>query len=576
MLNEEAKQRFIKKMKYPEDFINQVICGDCLEVLKTFPDESVDCVITSPPYWGLRDYGVSGQFGLEKTPEEYVAKMVEVFREVKRVLKKEGIMFLNLGDSYAGNKEGNTETFKNPRLVSNTFNKRVPNFADFLKRRFEEGIFFFGSSDPRGSSTESIHILIYDKRSPDLVFKPFFSAKRVSIKNGQYDFCEVGGFLNAPVNCWISSSLHLTLPNHTNTESFLDIPDYIGIIITAGNLDSDSALRTASANTIKNSKTSFPIKITREPITKSGVNDIFVFDTFAFHTGSKGISQVHAIDKSVSLLDSSKFFASGLGDFRIRETSEEKLSLSLHNGTDICFLGVRHNLFVVNNGLTPYYSILDKANKRKNYFQAKQEIGIPFLVRQALMEDGWICRQTIIWHKPNPMPESVNDRCTKSHEYIFLLAKSQKYYFDNEAIKEKAAFPDDLDRPRNGRTMNMTANTKKFDNTQGGGGTSFKGHSGYYKQDGTPISDGNRNKRSVWTITTKPFKEAHFATFPEDLIVPMVKAGCPKGGIILDPFMGAGTTALVAQKLGRKYLGIELNPAYIKIAENRLRQEILL
>lgn len=316
--------------------LNKIYQGDCIEVLKTFPDESVDCCITSPPYWGLRDYGVDGQLGLEKTPEEYVANMVKVFGEVKRVLKKEGTCWLNLGDSYAS--------------------------AWAAGRRSVVG---------QGSR----------------------SGRRVQMGNGL----------------------------------------------------------------------------------------------------------------------------------------KEK---------DLC--------------------------------------GIPWRVAFALQADGWYLRQDLIWHKPNPMPESVTDRCTKAHEYIFLLAKSQKYYFDNEAIKERAAFPDDLDRPRNGRTMNMTANTrKKFDKSQGGGGTSFKGHSGYYKADGSLISDGMRNKRSVWTITTKPFAEAHFATFPENLIVPMVKAGCPVGGVVLDPFMGAGTTALVSQNFNRNYLGIELNPEYIKIANERLKQPIL-
>ena len=309
---------------------NKIIQGDSLAVLKTLPDESVDCCITSPPYWGLRDYGVVGQLGLEKTPEEYVAKMVEVFREVKRVLKKEGTLWLNLGDSYVS---GKSRYSSSPQTISG-------------KSR----------NEPENNN------------KPDLYYHPYLKDK------------------------------------------------------------------------------------------------------------------------------------------------------------DLC--------------------------------------GIPWRVAFALQADGWYLRQDIIWHKPNPMPESVTDRCTKSHEYIFLLAKSQKYYFDNEAIKEpvaevslkRAEYGWDCDRPS---TKNKDGiHTKKM-------GERF-------------VNPNGRNKRSVWTITTKPFKEAHFATFPEDLIVPMVKAGCPKGGIILDPFMGAGTTALVAQKLGRKYLGIELNPAYIKIAENRLRQEILL
>ena len=302
---------------------NQIIQGDTLEVLKTWPDEFVDCCITSPPYWGLRDYGCEGQLGLEKTPEEYVAKMVEVFREVKRVLKKEGTCWLNLGDSYANEKVGNTETRIHKKAVQNTYKK--------------------GNSN---------------------------------------------------------------LPH-------------------------------------------------------------------------------------------------------------------------------------------------------------KNLVGIPWRVAFALQADGWYLRQDIIWHKPNPMPESVTDRCTKSHEYIFLLAKSQKYYFDNEAIKEPYTSP-----------MNRWGGQKlvaKGESTWDKG----TGQQSYRHRDMRPDPNG-RNKRSVWTITTKPnpLRGVHFATFPEDLIIPMIKAGCPKDGIVLDPFIGSGTTAKVAKQLGRNYLGIELSPEYIKLANKRVSQEV--
>jgi DNA modification methylase len=191
----------------------------------------------------------------------------------------------------------------------------------------------------------------------------------------------------------------------------------------------------------------------------------------------------------------------------------------------------------------------------------KDLVGIPWRVAFALQSDGWYLRQDLIWHKPNPMPESVTDRCTKSHEYIFLMAKSQKYYFDNEAIKEPSVDKESYEGMRK-RSSDKRENDKFFA-TKVGNNAEGKTYE-------------TRNKRSVWTVTTKPFKEAHFATFPEDLIVPMVKAGCPENGLVLDCFMGAGTTALVAKKLKRNYLGIELNPAYIKIAENRLRQDILI
>jgi len=298
---------------------NHIYEGDSLEVLKTLPDESINCVVTSPPYWGLRDYGVEGQFGLEKTPEEYVEKLVKIFREVRRVLRDDGTVWLNLGDSYAG-------------------------------------------SSGSGGKTE----------------------KQVS---------NVGSF---------------------------------------------------------------------------------------------------------------------------------------HGG------GVR-----MSDGLKP-----------------KDLVGIPWRVAFALQADGWYLRSDIIWHKPNPMPESVTDRPTKSHEYIFLLSKSKKYYYDVEAIREPhISSQKEIDRQHSEGIKDTNYATSK--NWSGGVG---------YNENG-------RNKRTVWTVNTKPYPEAHFAVFPEDLIVPCIKAGCPKDGIVLDPFIGSGTTAKVAQRLGRNWVGIELNPDYIKLANKRFIQE---
>jgi DNA modification methylase len=170
----------------------------------------------------------------------------------------------------------------------------------------------------------------------------------------------------------------------------------------------------------------------------------------------------------------------------------------------------------------------------------------------ALQADGWYLRQDIIWHKPNPMPESVQDRCTKSHEYIFLLSKNAKYYFDNEAIKEDAKFPDG---------PNAADKIRK-----GVGKHGMDTRSGLHKIGAI----SKRNKRSVWTVTTKPFKGAHFATFPMDLIEPCVLAGCPVGGTVLDPFGGSGTTAEVANAHNRDAVLIELNEEYIEIAKERL------
>jgi len=292
-----------------------IIQGNALNL--PIKDGTVQCCVTSPPYYGLRDYGISDQIGLEPTPDEYVAKLVSVFREVKRVLKDDGVLWLNLGDSYAGSSKG----------------------------------------QGRKGTT---------------------SAKQI-----------------------------------TNYGSY------------------------------------------------------------------HGVSRMNYAD-------------------------------------DV---------------------------------KDKDLIGIPWMVAFALRADGWYLRSDIIWHKPNPMPESVKDRPTKAHEYVFLLAKSQKYYYDNEAIEEKS-----------------------MSDFSGGcvGGKKYT-EVGYNPQSGNEyVSDGMRNKRSVWTITTQPFKGAHFAVMPEKLVEPCVLAGSRPGDLILDPFAGSGTVGVVAQKLGRGFIGIELNPDYVKLAEARL------
>ena len=189
-----------------------------------------------------------------------------------------------------------------------------------------------------------------------------------------------------------------------------------------------------------------------------------------------------------------------------------------------------------------------RGNKFKN-LKSKDLIGIPWMLAFALRNDGWYLRQDIIWHKPNPMPESVKDRCTKSHEYIFLLSKSKNYYYDNEAIKEPAQDWGTRDRSKG-----------KYHNK----GTGLAPHSGLEK------SYPTKNKRSVWSVTNKPYKGSHFATFPRDLIVPCIKAGSKRGDVILDPFMGSGTTAMVSKELGRFYLGCELHEDYGDLINKRL------
>jgi len=185
----------------------------------------------------------------------------------------------------------------------------------------------------------------------------------------------------------------------------------------------------------------------------------------------------------------------------------------------------------------------------------KDLIGIPWMLAFALRADGWYLRQDIIWHKPNPMPESVRDRCTKAHEYIFLLSKSQRYFFDGEAMREDAV------KGAAGSLFNI-----------GKTATHQMGRS----SDAERVEDGKRNRRSVWTVATQPYSGAHFATFPPALIEPCILAGSRPADIVLDPFMGSGTTAQVAQQLGRQYIGCELNPQYLSLQSERTAQQALL
>jgi DNA modification methylase len=198
----------------------------------------------------------------------------------------------------------------------------------------------------------------------------------------------------------------------------------------------------------------------------------------------------------------------------------------------------------------------------------KDLIGIPWMLAFALRADGWYLRQDIIWHKPNPMPESVRDRCTKAHEYIFLLSKSDRYFFDSEAMRERGVM-----------TAGDSAGSRQRDTRSthgvGGGNDGINKAKEKLRQELIEKGYTTRNRRSVWTVTTKPYKGAHFATFPPDLIEPCILAGSRSGDIVLDPFMGSGTTAQVAVENNRRYLGCELNPEYEELQAERLKQSRL-
>lgn len=194
-----------------------------------------------------------------------------------------------------------------------------------------------------------------------------------------------------------------------------------------------------------------------------------------------------------------------------------------------------------------------RGNKLDGY-KEKDLMGMPWRLAFALQDFGWYLRQDIIWSKPNPMPESVKDRCTKSHEYIFLLSKKPHYFFDSDSIKEKAHTTDDSNRDRDNSRLNNTPGRTRMAGLK----------TNHYEM---------KNKRSVWSINTKPYSGAHFAVYPEELVEPMILAGSRVGDIVLDPFFGSGTTGQVAQNLGRKWIGCELNKEYESLQNERLSQQ---
>ena len=239
---------------------------------------------------------------------------------------------------------------------------------------------------------------------------------------------------------------------------------------------------------------------------------------------------------------------------------EDDGTLWLNIGDSYCGTGSKGDLVDPKNPEGRNGQAVSKTQKLVGY-KSKDLIGIPWMLAFALRADGWYLRQDIIWHKPNPMPESVTDRCTKSHEYIFLLSKSQKYYYDRESVREE---------------IKETTNGKAGVRRSGDSKTRSREHWGVPHNPENVIVEYDEikgaNKRSVWSIPTKPYAGAHFAVFPEELIEPCIMAGAPVGGIVLDPFMGSGTTAQVAQHLGRQYLGCELNEDYKPLQQKRLRQ----
>lgn len=623
---------------------NRIFTGDSLEVLRTFPNESVQTCITSPPYYSLRDYRIEGQIGLEETPEQYIERLVEVFREVKRVLRQDGTCFLNLGDSYAGSGKGYGG--KDHGKLGKFANDFLPtpnvgtNFLDCFQGMIKGQPLFFGNATTIRITSQSSKIALNDNGFPYGVFLSLLGIERVTIKQRNNNFCQVFNILNNPSYCWIGCPVvSYVMTNSTDIEIVFDAVDSLSVIISDLNTNIHPIFgirRVASAGTSKQGDSSLPIEETHEPMPKC-IRDIEpIGDIVTFDTPLKRFPDIYLVDETVSLGDRFNPTASYSGDFCVTHASPEQISFNLQCcGIDIRTTCIAH-LYAPNKfgSFVHYAELYDKAKRKSNTLRPKQELGIPFMLRQALMEDGWICRSTIIWHKPNCMPESVKDRPTKSHEYLFLLSKSEQYYYNSEAIKEP-------------NTGNMPWGMKRKavhgpEDMKHGGMWSTRGNLDAAGSDPSRWSQGGRNKRSVWSIPTMPYPGSHFAVMPQKLVEPCILAGsspcacehclapwervteatgerrtshwahgtdrkteiakgkhgktstlvtgyqnvyCTVGWqptctcrdntgsgkcIILDCFMGAGTTALVALQHGRNYTGIEINPDYVKLIEKRI------
>lgn len=497
--------------------IDKIYQGDCLEVLKTFEDNSIDCCVTSPPYYALRDYGADGQIGLEETPEKYIERLTDVFMEVHRVLKPNGTLWLNIGDSYAGN-------------CSVTSTGRC------------------GMGKPR----ERIDHRVFDGIKPkDLIGIPW--ALATSLRNPFYK----GKIKKESDRRWLSAIIDgegcITGTLHTRKDGSGERTS-IFINVTNSNID----LLNECERIYPFGKRLIHQKNGKEHL---GEKEIFRWNIFGCKAMKDLLQELYPylIAKKTQCLLAYNFCL-------IQETAKKD--------------GHTQKKEEVNKKRKLLISLISLLNKGE-----KIEIPDWCIEPPTLYAHGWYLRQDIIWHKPNPMPESVTDRCTKSHEYIFLLSKSQKYYFDHKAIQEPCT-----DQNRTNFQSGSRSNGKnkdRNDNDLGERSKNWKPKTKNCQYDGQVPNtmhlkreDGIkdevyfvRNKRDVWSINVKPNKEAHFATYPQELVSPCILAGCPEGGVVLDPFMGSGTTGIVANKLGRHYVGIELNPEYVEMAERRIGLE---
>lgn len=592
--------------------IDVIIQGDALTRLKELPSESVDCCITSPPYYGLRDYGVEGQIGLEESPEAYVSKLVEVFREVRRVLKKEGTLFLNLGDSYCG---------------AGYSNHKITGGASRANGR---------SKHDRSYALNALSCDTFDKGEPDSSCRDCSSGNRRDGHTGAW-WNRISDNDLRRVHERVAELCHQILVSKAELPDRLPIADF-----------SLQRPIQQSLNAILDQEQTLIPAIEQLLAFQESKPDEYVPPLLG---GSMPKDTLLAFQSSLRSLTAC------VQEFGYKSGGSSEM-LCYTQGNALPFLELVDHIRCTYG----YYSLVSSwlnlpyvqpQSTTLNYINAplkpKDLIGIPWAVAFALRADGWWLRSDIIWAnlsmvrpfqspKPNCMPESCKDRPTKSHEYIFLLSKSQRYYYDKEAILEPHS--DETKKYFEKYTPDHSKSLSDRKIALGDKGKTRTGFGNSRAEATACMNPSGRNKRTVWTVATKPFAEAHFATFPEKLIEPCILAGTsekgycsacgapwtrhiekcasvkkirnepyaiasgkgkhaqlftrrsscaqtigwrpscscildcawpgPLPGVVLDPFFGAGTTGLVAKKLGRHYIGIELNEAYIGMAQKRI------
>lgn len=521
-----------------------VRCGDWIEQLKGMPDESVHCCVTSPPYWGLRDYGVSGQLGLERTPNEYVAKMVEGFREVRRVLRKDGVLFLNLGDTYAGYHG----------------NKRVPDDqAPSNKPGYVENMRASSVTSRRG---RALRVASYDTSGK----APEGSQESGCLCGSLCDACRVAYRIGKSHNGSRPSAMPTASPSVPSREHTESAPDRLPT--------SDCSIRADRSGVASSDRGKTSGRAGEQPpVSPQSMLRLSSEQSqgACLQAESRGAKCLLCARTLSDCVPQSVCMSGEIREISGRTEGTVSPCAGQEQNTqytcDYCFIGDSHRDYTT------------------AYLKPKDLCGIPWMVAFALRADSWYLRQDIIWAKTNPMPESVRDRCTKSHEHLFLLSKSERYYFDQDAIKEPSV-TNDIRRPytsegawqMDGRPIEQRhggelRNGRGGKNAFRGQGANRDSDTGPANRNGRDMKDIGirefRNKRDVWVIGTKPYPEAHFATFPPKLVEPCVLAGCPPNGTVLDPFAGSGTVGQVCNEQGRNAILIELSEKYIPLINAR-------